>query len=1292
MLKTAALSVMAAVIALLLVASPAVVVGAGFDWGSGCAGGSGEFTTKLTKKNEIVTIGTLPKGKWNVKVRLSATSDVDVQLYDLSDSSTFSEGKAIVAYCAEDGCNKGPLGNNDGSKEEAKYKGMVVQYSGYYGVNKNPGKEYIHIIGELTEDLSMKAFAFATGDAKIEYQWGKSQTGCCLGTAACTGSFSSPVPKGGVVTIGEIPRDKKNLRVELDAEQDVDIQLYDLEDTSTFSEGKAIIAYCEAKDCNKGALGNNDGTEESTVYKGLTYTYSGYDGVGGQKGKEFIQLGGVTSTKLNMKAFGYEAGVAQIKYSYYEPTEGIDVHDPAVSFLESQNARAHSTTMYADKPKGTLIVRRAATVQAVARHPESIAASDVTAQIGDLEANKPYPSDMYTTRTTQTSAGEVLVEVALAADAPIGKYTLRITVAQPTKRFKVDAPIVILVNPYKSSDAGYASSSYRAEYVERTTGLIWQGLSDNYDAFRFDYNQFQWSNLLVAIRSLRRMPIADRGNLVLVTRHLTYAAGEDICYGKWGEGSYTTGKPAGGYRCSSTKPCFGPDHWVSMTDLIDLHVKLGYKNVQYCQCFVYAGLMTTLGRALGMATRPVSTFQSAHDTEKNRAIEKFFVINEEADGAFDPVKDHDISTDSVWSFHVWNEIYFKRTDIDCKQFGSRTSSTCANGWQAVDATPQEESAGGSGVDGAQYQMGPASVKLVKENRDPTCDAQQDPKYGCFDNEFVISEVNSNVHVWLKDDKEPTGWKLYAGKGFLQDPWEDQYNTIGFLVATKKRGEISAECLATDDTKDCSKDLDDVTKYYKKSEPSGPGETTLPACKPGDDASKACSGPRFETDGRRVRRARSLDEEERHVNFSPGFGVSPSLSGAIINENMHAHSTFTPRIAFAALEDTTVVCNFVATAVDYRGYPYSNNSEVGRHAVSVSVKKGENATCSQEFLRDDYRRFVDDEMEDDEKAYAIKIVATARVGGQIFAWEHQKMLCTPLKTLRSGIICEARRGKWKKPVGDSVNIAHLEECKTAGRVNDGFCDPDLNNEENCYDGGDCCRTSCEARNGGLTTLDFDTMETIYLCEDVDDAQCADPAFSGGAGAPIEYAVDAAPSVGAFDDTKILEKDCEARIAERAGSSFECSGALLLCPEMEDCYPQVAAFLKTLDSACSPPRCPRESNSESAEWTKDDEAAVVDIIDVVDFVEMAQTTFAPTVPGDETLSPTHVDPEGSSTWTYVAIGIAVAGILCPVAYFAYAVKFKAKSPSGRESEDKVVELGDIAMGTNKNAKHSRALSQL
>ena len=38
-------------------------------------------------------------------------------------------------------------------------------------------------------------------------------------------------------------------------------------------------------------------------------------------------------------------------------------------------------------------------------------------------------------------------------------------------------------------------------------------------------------------------------------------------------------------------------------------------------------------------------------------------------------------SDSIWNFHVWNEVYMARPDLP-SGFG---------GWQAIDATPQEAS-------------------------------------------------------------------------------------------------------------------------------------------------------------------------------------------------------------------------------------------------------------------------------------------------------------------------------------------------------------------------------------------------------------------------------------------------------------------------------------------------------------------------------------------------------------------------------------------------------------------------
>ena len=71
-------------------------------------------------EGETTSIGILPAGKWSVKVRLAANSDVDVQIFDVDDQvnaqngKTFLEGAAVVAWC-EDAkkCNIGALGSEE---------------------------------------------------------------------------------------------------------------------------------------------------------------------------------------------------------------------------------------------------------------------------------------------------------------------------------------------------------------------------------------------------------------------------------------------------------------------------------------------------------------------------------------------------------------------------------------------------------------------------------------------------------------------------------------------------------------------------------------------------------------------------------------------------------------------------------------------------------------------------------------------------------------------------------------------------------------------------------------------------------------------------------------------------------------------------------------------------------------------------------------------------------------------------------------------------------------------------
>jgi hypothetical protein len=104
----------------------------------------------------VVDVGVIPTGKTNLKIVLESDVDVDVQLYDGT--------TALVQW---------PDGQLSGAGEASMtYKGMTITWSGYNGVDGLLGHEFITVEGEVSTDLTMKAYGYAAGDAQVNYSWG----------------------------------------------------------------------------------------------------------------------------------------------------------------------------------------------------------------------------------------------------------------------------------------------------------------------------------------------------------------------------------------------------------------------------------------------------------------------------------------------------------------------------------------------------------------------------------------------------------------------------------------------------------------------------------------------------------------------------------------------------------------------------------------------------------------------------------------------------------------------------------------------------------------------------------------------------------------------------------------------------------------------------------------------------------------------------------------------------------------------------------------------------------------
>nr|CAD7425377.1 unnamed protein product [Timema monikensis] len=231
-----------------------------------------------------------------------------------------------------------------------------------------------------------------------------------------------------------------------------------------------------------------------------------------------------------------------------------------------------------------------------------------------------------------------------------------------------------------------------------------------------------------------------------------------VIHGRW-DGDYKDGT--------------APAAWTGSVAILEEYLTTG-KEVKYGQCWVFAGVVTTVCRALGIPSRVVSNLVSAHDANSSLTVDRYYDLNnEELD--YDPTNWE--GEDSIWNYHVWNDVWMARPDLPLGY----------GGWQAIDATPQETSlVGQAGPDillryeGWQvidampqetslgfFQCGPASLEAIK------CGAVG----FSYDVPFLLASVNADLFRWKEDPESDRGYtkissnKYHIGRViFTKAPW------------------------------------------------------------------------------------------------------------------------------------------------------------------------------------------------------------------------------------------------------------------------------------------------------------------------------------------------------------------------------------------------------------------------------------------------------------------------------------------------------------------------------------------
>uniref|UniRef100_T1J2C6 protein-glutamine gamma-glutamyltransferase n=1 Tax=Strigamia maritima TaxID=126957 RepID=T1J2C6_STRMM len=366
-----------------------------------------------------------------------------------------------------------------------------------------------------------------------------------------------------------------------------------------------------------------------------------------------------------------------------------------------------------------------------------------------------------------TISKQITLNITPGADAIVAEWHMEIQIFRrepyhpdnisPIVTYPVPK-IFILFNPWSRLDDVYMKDEMKInEYVLNDLGKVWRGVNTSFRGMIWNYGQFENGILEASLRVLDvspRLMRSQRGDAVTVSRELTAMVNSND-----GDNGIVTGNWSGDYEGGRA-----PTDWQGSVEILEEWRSTGIP-VNYGQCWVFAAVLTTIMRAIGIPCRTITNFESAHDTDATITHD----IHVDLEGN----RLEDESHDSIWNFHVWNEAWMARPDLP----------TGYSGWQVLDATPQERSAT-SGV----FQTGPASVTAVRKG-----------EVGLpYDTAFVFAEVNADKVTWLSRS--------------IDEPLEVlniEPNTIGQFISTKKPGQVLGG----------NADRRDVTHRYKAREMS-----------------------------------------------------------------------------------------------------------------------------------------------------------------------------------------------------------------------------------------------------------------------------------------------------------------------------------------------------------------------------------------------------------------------------------------------------------------------------------------
>ena len=210
-----------------------------------------------------------------------------------------------------------------------------------------------------------------------------------------------------------------------------------------------------------------------------------------------------------------------------------------------------------------------------------------------------------------------MFQVTIHPTTPVTVYTLNVKgrfVDGEAFDENLAQRVVVLFNPWSQSDGVYMEDAdWREEYVLNKQGLLFVG--DTYGtAWNLGLDRpDSLRAVLYLLETISNLSFDQKRSPILVSREMSALVNiqdeNGVVVGRW-DGNYYDG-------CS-------PSFWRGSGPILQQFYRSGGEPVKYGQCWVFSGVLLSVLRLLGIPSRSVTNFASAHDTNRNRTIDEYY--------------------------------------------------------------------------------------------------------------------------------------------------------------------------------------------------------------------------------------------------------------------------------------------------------------------------------------------------------------------------------------------------------------------------------------------------------------------------------------------------------------------------------------------------------------------------------------------------------------------------------------------------------------------------------------------